>query len=463
MVLFAVPVRPVLLLAVACAWLACGVVADGDQSPDIGGDNGSCEATPAKPCTCAAGFVGDGVVCADVDECAAANGGCHDNALCENTIGSRLCTCAPGFVGDGVVCDDVDECAAANGGCHDNAFCENTIGTHLCTCAPGFVGDGLACDDVDECAVANGGCDVSAVCANALGSRTCTCALGFAGDGESCVAACPSFGAPTQLGHVSDDGLAELSGLAAARNADGILFTHGDNKSDLYAVRALDGEVRGHWTLGAGGFDVGDGDIEDIAIAPAPGGSAVYLGDIGGGRDVLRIIRVLEPSVSVTGSAAGGSLEAEVMEVDGALIPDCETLIVDPTSGELALITKEGAPHVCVLGTFAAGMRVTPTCSGAVISLASPSGGDVSADGRLVILRSEGRSLLWVRAPGQSLFNAFAGLSCSFSTLEQDDECNGEAIAFAADGHGLFTGSERSSAGGNSCPQTHLHSYALQP
>jgi hypothetical protein len=54
---------------------------------------------------------------------------CDPNATC--TAGSAAtCTCKPGFTGDGTTCADIDECATANGGCA--AACVNTAGSHVC-------------------------------------------------------------------------------------------------------------------------------------------------------------------------------------------------------------------------------------------------------------------------------------------------------------------------------------------
>ena len=76
-----------------------------------------------------------------------------------------------------------------------------------------------------------------------------------------------------------------------------------------------------------------------------------------------------------------------------------------------------------------------------------------------MIVRNETTSYLWVRPPGASLIDAFGGLRCAFPTLEHTDECNGEALGFAADGAGLFSGSERTAG----CPTPHLHSYTFTP
>ena len=40
---------------------------------------------------------------------------------------------------------DVDECTASSPMCHENAFCNNTLGSYNCTCKPGYYGDGKTC------------------------------------------------------------------------------------------------------------------------------------------------------------------------------------------------------------------------------------------------------------------------------------------------------------------------------
>ena len=40
----------------------------------------------------------------DADECKAGLDSCHENAQCQNTIGSFSCKCNNGFQGNGSVC-----------------------------------------------------------------------------------------------------------------------------------------------------------------------------------------------------------------------------------------------------------------------------------------------------------------------------------------------------------------------
>jgi hypothetical protein len=73
------------------------------------------------------------------------------------------------------------------------------------------------------------------------------------------------------------------------------------------------------------------------------------------------------------------------------------------------------------------------------ISFFKPSGGDISADGRLILLRRGGKAAAWVRQPGQSVGDALGGNS---SNIPLAIEPNGESIAIHPTGLGYYTLSE---------------------
>ncbi len=172
-------------------------------------------------CTCAAGF--SGATCAiDVNECATGNGGCSANATCTNTAGSRTCACNAGYTGDGVSCADVNECAANP--CQNGGVCTDGVNSFTCTCAAGFSGATCA-TNVNEC-VPNP-CQNGGTCVDGVNSFTCTCAAGFSGatcatNGNECA---PN---PCQNGGTCTDGVdsftctcaAGFSGVTCATNID---------------------------------------------------------------------------------------------------------------------------------------------------------------------------------------------------------------------------------------------------
>ncbi|CAL8355052.1 unnamed protein product [Boreogadus saida] len=105
-------------------------------------------------CDCPDGFLpGDHNTCIreelPVDHCQTGRHDCDviERATCDFTGGSAyLCSCLPGYLGDGRVCEDVDECQ--QGRCHGDAVCFNTQGSYICQCRPDFQGDGFHCSPV---------------------------------------------------------------------------------------------------------------------------------------------------------------------------------------------------------------------------------------------------------------------------------------------------------------------------
>ncbi|KAM9795146.1 LOW QUALITY PROTEIN: pro-epidermal growth factor [Neosynchiropus ocellatus] len=71
--------------------------------------------------------------------------GCDANAKCRTVAGVPVCLCLDGYVGDGQVCVDTDECHGQDHDCDKNADCQNTEGTYVCRCRSGYHGDGWTC------------------------------------------------------------------------------------------------------------------------------------------------------------------------------------------------------------------------------------------------------------------------------------------------------------------------------
>lgn len=131
----------------------CDDIDECRENPQVCGFNAVCSNQPGTfRCECSSGFVfaSDGKTCIEenrpVDHCQRGSHDCDvpERALCSYTGGSGyICSCLQGFVGDGRVCRDVDECQQDR--CHRDASCSNTQGSYTCQCNPGFHGDGFQC------------------------------------------------------------------------------------------------------------------------------------------------------------------------------------------------------------------------------------------------------------------------------------------------------------------------------
>ena len=113
---------------------------------------------------------------------------------------------------------------------------------------------------------------------------------------------------PVPSGSVASAELVELSGLAAGRSAEGVLWAHNDSgdRPRLFAL-GLDGSDRGAFEVeGADAVD-----WEDMAAGPGPDGSPhLFVADVGDNaesRPEVAVYRIPEPSLGSL--RTGGPIE----------------------------------------------------------------------------------------------------------------------------------------------------------
>lgn len=263
----------------------------------------------------------------------------------------------------------------------------------------------------------------------------------------SLTASCTSFARSDaflpgrQAGIIRSDLVREASGIVASRRNPGVLWVHNDSgdAARIYAISAK-GEFLGVCNI--------DGarcrDWEDIAIGPGPDLNQhyLYIGDIGDNRGVYReiiVYRVPEPRVGAAASfepMATGSAEAiRLTYPDGPR--DAETLLVDPLTRDIYIISKRELRSRVYRAAFP--QSTTQQIKMEQVAM-MPWGfavaGDVSPDGRRVIVRGMFNASLWVRPAGEPLWRAFAGKQIRPPLI---DEPQGEGICFDSRGAGYFT------------------------
>jgi hypothetical protein len=244
-------------------------------------------------------------------------------------------------------------------------------------------------------------------------------------------------------GRVGDPSANELSGLVRSRSQPGLLWSHDDSGAGpvLFGLRA-DGSVVTRPTV-SGAQAV---DWEDIAAGPAADRRPVlYIGDIGDNesqRPSVDVYRVVEPRAEATATAPAARLRLRYP--DGA--HDAEALLVDPLRGDLVIVTKAlGAARAYRASARLPAGSQTTLRRGPAIALSLATAGDVSADGRIVVLRGYDRLAVWARHGREPLTTTLRRAPC-VSPTSLAGEGQGEAIALDRRGASFVTVAEGSPA-----------------
>lgn len=255
------------------------------------------------------------------------------------------------------------------------------------------------------------------------------------------IPACPVESAPVRWGGVDDLGLTELSGLTESHREPGLWYTHEDsgNSPDIVVLDTTGATVSTITVTDA------LSDFEDISVAvdPATGESMIFLADIGDNalaRPDISVFVAPEPDPYVDSTLA--PIQLDLIYPWGPR--NAETLIVDPLTADIFVITKKTtgnasayvkrAPHD-VGGTFV--MESVGDWSSLAMTA---TGGDISPDGSRIVVRDYTTTArLFFRDGYLPLEDAFLAAPCDITI---QGEFQGEAIGFTNDGQGLVTVSE---------------------
>lgn len=256
----------------------------------------------------------------------------------------------------------------------------------------------------------------------------------------------PEFLPAQQVGTVQHAAIDEASGLAASRANPGVLWVHNDSGDTARAFAMnVQGTHLGIYNItGASATD-----WEDMALGPGPdaGQSYLYLGDIGDNnavRSTICVYRVPEPAVSPSQPPVDvdltGVATITLQYPDGPR--DAETLMVDPTTADLYIVSKREIPSRLYRAAYPQSTSQTIVMEyRGQLPWGWATGGDISPNGGEILVRGYFNASIWRRPAGTALWDAFAhtGYDAPLAIEPQ-----GEAICFHGMGHGYYTVSEGS-------------------
>ena len=255
-----------------------------------------------------------------------------------------------------------------------------------------------------------------------------------------------SIGKP--IATIESEELNEASGLVHSRSNSHYFWSHNDSggKPVLFLISEEGANAAQFNLKGATNID-----WEDIAIGPGPKDSISYLyvGDIGDNRAVRKtyeIYRTPEPhlqghDVQPRGSLSDIAMISYVYE-DGAR--DAEALLVDPQTADIYIISKREEnvgiyklPFPQNLNTLNIAKKV------ATLPLTQITAGEISFNGREILLKNYLNIYRWVRQGNQTVLEMFESEP---ERLAYKTEPQGEAIAWHTNGKSFYTISEKASA-----------------
>lgn len=255
------------------------------------------------------------------------------------------------------------------------------------------------------------------------------------------------YGPPEEMGTPPAEAIPEISGMAVSRDHEDVVWVHNDSGDGpaVYALSLSTGDLLGVVEMP----NVTAKDCEDMAFGPGPDQrfDYLYLADIGNNfrrKDRFWIYRASEPAVVARSESPPSRAVAKDMETLVFAYPDpeeavfdAETLLVDPENGEITIVTKDDGKNDGISFIFRSDGPPSGTGLNRLIQVGTiffgkgprnrVSGGDVSSDGRWVIVRTYVQARLYRREPGQRVSEALLG---SYATIGLAREPQGEAIAF---------------------------------
>jgi len=242
-------------------------------------------------------------------------------------------------------------------------------------------------------------------------------------------------------GRVRADEATEVSGLVFSPTQKGVLWAHNDSgdRARLFALRTDGSLIASLDVTGAEAVD-----WEDVAVGPDDTLLVADIGDNGKARASVDVWRVPEPRLADGPAATAAATRLTYTYPDGA--HDAETLLADRKTGEVVVVTKQVDGRSGVYAGSVSGggaLRRVATLRLGLGGLATA--GDVSADGRVVAIRTYTALYVWSRRAGASIAATLKRAPC-VGSAQLVREGQGESLALARDGASFYTVPEGANA-----------------
>jgi hypothetical protein len=264
----------------------------------------------------------------------------------------------------------------------------------------------------------------------------------------------PHFGDQSDLGIIRHIPINEASGIVASRKNENVFWTHNDSGGApaIYAFNGQ-GEHLGVYTIDG----VTNHDWEDLAIGPGPleGEDYIYIGEIGDNNHLTEIkyaYRVLEPYVDGNQAPVQETLYGvEIIALEYPdFLHDCETLLVDPLTGDLFVVSKTVSTTPSIEHILLAAYPQSTTEINTMVEVGildvppfeyppyyvGPVGGDISPLGNEILIKTYSHVFYWKRDPGQEIWET---LETPYTVVPYTIEFQEEAICWKPDCNGYYT------------------------
>jgi hypothetical protein len=240
-------------------------------------------------------------------------------------------------------------------------------------------------------------------------------------------------------GKLANPLLEEVSGLVTSQRYPNRLYVHTDSggESAVFVLDTLGNEL-GRLEL----TGLKNRDWEDIAIGPGPNGTSyIYIAEIGDNEakhEEIYLYRFAEPELLQP--IPSTSIDKLKLQFPGGP-KDAETLLADPITGSLFLVSKrepKNALYQVPATAFDDGSATVEKVH--EFDFNSSVAGDISKDGSQILIKTYLAVFYWKRTEKQSLVEA---LKVAPMRLPYVPEPQGEAIGFNFKGDSYFTLSEK--------------------